>query len=196
VATTLVESSGELLLENQKSAVGAASLKKCSGILDGFVGPNSADDVTEVLTLGGAAINLTPLAGTSVTCELEAVCENSSKVWPAHLPWLSEVELWEESPTVSGYVDLILPNGAGNPGWYVECKTALLTVSEECTTPEVIAEKVNITAGVEDVFSEAFTLLMGAKLGLCTGNNEETANVEGSGATTIPGGGPLSVSST
>jgi hypothetical protein len=195
VATTLVESSGELLLENQKSAVGAASLKKCSGILDGFVGPNSADDVTELLTLGGATVSA-PLGVTPVTCELEAVCENSSKVWAAHLPWLTEAELWEESPTSSGYVDLILPNGAGNPGWYVECKTALLTVSEECLTPEGVAEKVNITAGVEDVFSEAFTLLMGAKLALCTGNNEESGNVEGSGVTTIPGGGPLSVSST
>jgi hypothetical protein len=195
--TTLVETSGELLLENEKSSAGRAALTKCSGILDGFVGANSADDITEALTLGGASISLTALTGTSVTCELEAVCESSSKVWPEHLPWLTELELWEESPTSSGYVDLLLPTAGagGNPGWYVECKTALLTVSEECTSPEAGASQTNVVSGVEAAFSEAFTLLFELKLALCTGNNEESGNVEGTGVTVIPGK-VLSVSST
>jgi len=193
VATTLSESVGELLLENEKSAAGIASLQKCSGTLVGFVGSNGADEVTEVLTLGGSTVSPTALTGTNVTCELEAICENTSKVWAVHLPWLTQVELWEENAE-SGFVDLILPNGAGNPGWYVECK-ALLTVSEECTGPEAVAQKVNVAAGVEDIFSLAFTELMGVKLALCTGNNEETGIVEGKGVTTIPGGGLLTVSS-
>jgi hypothetical protein len=196
--TMLTEATGELLLENEKSVAGRASVQKCSGILDGFVGGNSADDVTELLTLAGVGVGHTPLMGTGITCELELICESSSKVWAVHLPWLSEVELWEQG-TESGFVDLILPHagasGSENPGWYVECKTSLLTVSEECTTAEGVAEKKNIVTGVEDVFSKAFTELMGAKLALCSGNNEETGVVEGTGLTTT-GGGVLSVSST
>ncbi len=197
-ATTLVESEGELLLENEKSAGGRAALQKCSGLLVGDVGPNSADDTTELLSLAGVLVNNAALVGTGLTCELETLCENSSKVWAVNLPWLTEVELWEESATESGFVDLLMPHpgAAGNVGWYVECKTALITVSEECTTPEGVAEKVNDATGVLDVFSEAFTVLMGAKLALCSGNGEESGVVEGSGLTTIPGGGVLSVSST
>src|ERR1700722_80386 len=127
-ATTLTEMVGEALFENEKSAVGKTSLQKCSGILVGDVGPNSADDDTEVLTLGGIALSQTALAGTSVTCELEALCESSSKIWVVNLPWLTEVELWEEG-TESGFVDLFMPHaGGGDVGWYIECKTALLTM--------------------------------------------------------------------
>ncbi len=194
-ATTLTEATGELLLENEKTALGKASLQKCSGILVGDVGPNSADDITEVLTLAGAAVSLTALTGTAVACELEAICESSSKVWAVNLPWLTEVELWEEG-TESGFVDLLTPHtGGGNVGWYVECKAGL-TISEECTTPEGVAQQLNVATGVEGVFTDAFTTLMGAKLALCSGNNEESGVVEGKGITTIPGGGPLTVSST
>src|ERR1022692_675017 len=195
--TVLVESSGELLLENEKSVAGKAALEKCSGILDGFVGPNSADDVTELLTLAGVGVSQTALSGTAISCTLEAVCESSSKVWAVHLPWLSEVELWEQG-TESGFVDLLMPHtGGGNVGWYVECKTSLLTVSEECTTAQAVVEQKNEPTGVLDVFSEAFTLLMGAELAECSGNKEKSGNVEGNnGLTTIPGGGVLSVSST
>ena len=197
--TVLVESSGELLLENEKSVAGKASLELCSGILDGFVGPKSADDITELLTLAGVKVSSLALAGEILKCTLEAVCESSSKVWAVHLPWLTEIELWEQG-TESGFVDLILPHagasGSENPGWYIECKTSLLTVSEECTTPEGVAEQKNEATGVSAMFSDAFTTLMGAKLALCTGNNEETGVVEGPGLTTIPGGGVLSISST
>ncbi len=196
-STTLTEATGELLLENEKSAAGKAALQKCSGILDGDVGPNSADDTTELLTLAGVLVSPTPLTGTSLSCELETLCENSSKVWAVNLPWLTEVELWEESPTESGFVDLLMPHTGGKEvGWYVECKTALLTVSEECLTPLGVAEKSNVATGVLDTFLPSFTLLMEAKLALCSGNNEETGVVEGTGTTTIPGGGVLSVSST
>ncbi len=192
-ATTLTEASGELLLENEKSIAGKVALQKCSNILFGDVGPNSADDITEVLTLGGVAVSSTALIGTAVTCELEAICENSSKVWAVNLPWLTELELWEEG-TESGFVDLLTPHtGGGNVGWYVECKS-ILTVSEECTTPLAVASQTNEATGVLATFSEPFTVLMGAKLALCSGNNEESGVVEGGGLTTIPGGGVLSVS--
>ncbi len=49
-ATTLVETAGELLIENEKTAAGKAALQKCSDTLVGDVGPNSADDATEALS--------------------------------------------------------------------------------------------------------------------------------------------------
>ncbi len=194
-ATTLTEASGEVLLENEKTALGKASLQKCSGIGIGDIGPNSAGDGTELLTLAGVAVSSVALSGTAVTCELEAICESSSKVWPVNLPWLGEVELWEEG-TESGFVGLALPHtGGGNIGWYIECKAGL-TISEECTVPEGVASLVNVAAGVEAIGSDAFTILTGAKLALCSGNNEESGVAEGKGVGTIPGGGVLSVSST
>ncbi len=194
-ATTLTEATGELLLENEKTALGKASVQKCSGVLVGDVGVNSADDITEVLTLTGVAVSATALSGNFVSCELEAICESSSKVWAVNLPWLTEVELWEEG-TENGFVDLLTPHtGGGNVGWYVECHAGI-TISEECTTPVAVSSQVNVATGVEGLFTDAFTTLMEAKLALCTGNNEETGVVEGKGITTIPGGGPLSVSST
>lgn len=83
------------------------ALQKCSGIGVGFIGPNSAGEGTEVLSLSGIKIS-PPLTGEFVKCELEAVCENSSKVWPSHLPWVGEVELWEEGAE-SGFVGLGYP---------------------------------------------------------------------------------------
>jgi hypothetical protein len=197
VATTLVLAEGELLLQNLLAPiVDAPASVLCSGKLDGFVGPNSADDITELLTLGAVAVNLTALAGTALSCTGDELCQTGSQVWAVHLPWLTELELWEEGAS-SGFVDLILPNGNGNPGWYVECKTALATISEECTTPEGVASQVNVAGGVESVFSEAFNILMGVKNALCTGNNEETGVVSESGLTSNQeAGGVLSASST
>jgi hypothetical protein len=197
VATTLVLTEGELLFINLLAPiVDAPAAILCSGKFDGFIGPNSADDTTELLTLGAVAVNLTALAGTSLSCTLDELCETGSKVWAVHLPWLTELELWEEGAS-SGFVDLILPNGNGNPGWYVECKTALATISEECTTPEGVAEQVNVAGGVENVLSEAFTLLMGAANALCSGNNENTGAVSESSLTSNQeAGGVLSASST
>src|ERR1700722_12159021 len=194
--TLLTEGSGELLLENEKSPAGKAALKECSGIGVGDVGPNSAGDGTEVLTLAGVKVSATPLTGEFVACKEETLCESSSKVWPINLPWLGEVELWEEG-TESGFVGFILPHtGGGSPGFYIECKTALLTVSEECTSPDSVAELKNVATGVEAVDSDAFTTLMGVKLGFCSGNKEESAVLEGTGIVTVPGGGVLSISST
>ncbi|MFZ1926564.1 MAG: hypothetical protein WAU42_10520, partial [Solirubrobacteraceae bacterium] len=80
-------------------------------------------------------------------------------------------------------------------GWYVECKNVLATLSEECSTPEAVAEQVNATGGVESTFSDAFTTLMELKLMLCSGSETETGIIEGHGSiTSLPGGGTLTVS--
>ncbi len=198
--TVLSLAEGELLLENKNAPV----IKKpasitCSGMLNGSFGVNGADEITELLTLAEGAVNATPLAGGSLSCTKgtgDEVCEAGSKVWAVNLPWLSILVLFEEAGT-TGFADLLTPHtGGGNVGWYVECKTALVTLSEECLTPEAASEQMNVMGGgVNGVFSEAFTLLMELKLALCTGNNEETGNVVGTGPELLPGGGTLAVSS-
>jgi hypothetical protein len=196
--TLLALGEGEVLLENKNAPVikKPASLT-CSGAGDGSVGVDGADEITELLTLTGELLSTTPLSGTAVSCIKgvgDEVCEAGSKVWPTKLPWLSLLELYEVGG-VSGFVDLGLPTTNGNPGWYIECKTALVTLSEECSTSESAVEVVNGSGGVEGIGSEAFTLLMELKLGLCTGNNEETATLSGRGLLSLPGGGTLTVSS-
>ncbi len=187
---------GELLVENKNAPVikSPASVS-CSGKYDGSVGPSGADEVTELLTLASEElVSATALTGTALPCAKgigDVVCEMGSKVWPVHLPWLTLLELWEVGGA-SGFVDLTLPTTNGNPGWYVECKT-IVTLSEECTSPELFAEQKNMTGGVESIFSETFTLLMEGKLLLCSGNNEETGNIEAFDVASLPGGGTLTV---
>ena len=54
---TLVQIEGELLLSDTKTAFGEVDVL-CSGILDGTVGPEGEDEITEVLTLGGVLVTL------------------------------------------------------------------------------------------------------------------------------------------
>jgi hypothetical protein len=198
--TLLALGEGEVLLENKNAPVikKPASLT-CSGGGVGSVGVDGADEITELLTLTETLVSATPLSGTGFSCIKgvgDEVCEAGSKVWPTNLPWLTRLMLWEEGG-VTGFVDLLAPHtGGGNLGWYIECKTPLVTLSEECAESESAVEERNVTGGVESIDSEAFTLLMELKLGLCTGNNEETGVLAGSGGLiSLPGGGNLTVSS-
>ncbi len=199
--TLLVTSPGELLMEDEKGPLGAKGTVLCSGILDGTIGPNGEDEITELLTLAGAAVGLTGLSGTALLCNGQEGCltgTENAEVWAVNLPWLTLMELVEEaSPTAyTGFADLILPHtGGGQPGWYTFCSTLLGNQEDQCTIPEEAAEKVNLTGGVTDIFSEAFTLLVGASLGKCSASSEEhTGLVTGEGETTTEGG-VLSVSS-
>jgi hypothetical protein len=189
--TMLVETTGELLLENTKGPVGRAAMM-CSGIAVGDIGPDGADDVTEVLNLSKELISSTPLTGTSLSCTDEAGCE-SSKVWPVGLPGLSLLELWEQG-SESGFVDLLTSQSGGNGGWYIECTVLGVKGSEECTSAVGAVSVTNVTGGVEGTDSVAFTELMGLKLGLCSGNKEETGVLEGKGLAVTSLAGPLTVS--
>jgi hypothetical protein len=185
VATTLnVTSTGELLLEDEKVSLlfGAKAMVLCSGILDGTIGANGVDEVLELLNLAGAAISLTALTGTSLSCTNQENCE-SSKVWAVKLPWKTLLELVEELGFV-GFADLT----EGTPGWYVECTALGIKLEDECTALQDISEKVNVAGGVEDVSSDAFTLLVEGKKGKCTrGEGEETEILEGTASNTIAG---------
>ena len=92
---TSVDTEGELELTDLKTIAGAATVK-CSGILDGSVGPAGEDEITEVLTLEGGLVSSTPLAGTPLLCTGVKACSttaNEVEVWPLNLPWLTQLEL-------------------------------------------------------------------------------------------------------
>jgi hypothetical protein len=204
VATLLITSvSSALLLEDSKATLGVKAMVLCSGFLDGFIGPNGADEITELLTLAGVGVPLTVLTGTALLCSGQEGCETSTEgaeVWAANLPWLTLVELFEEeSPTlVTGFVDLISKSaGGGEPGWYVQCKTLAGTVDDECTGVFGANEATNVAGGgVNGAFTEAFQLLMGGVNATCSASSsKETGIVEGVGESTSEEG-ELAVSST
>jgi hypothetical protein len=192
--TMLVETTGELLLENTSAPVlNEAAAVKCSGILVGDVGVDGADDVTEALNLLKEAISSTPLKELALLCPNEKNCE-SSKVWPVGMPWLALLELWEIGAE-SGFVILLTSQKAGTDiGWYIECKVLAITTGEMCTTVESAAQAKNVALGVEATFSEGFTELMGLELAFCSGNEAKTGVVEGSGVEVTSLAGPLEVS--
>jgi hypothetical protein len=172
-----VTSTAELLLEDQKvtAAGGAAVATLCSFIADGFLGPNSFDEVKEILNLAGTAISTTALTGTSLACTRVTICE-SGKVWAVNLPWRTELEKWTEGAN-HGFVDLFLAGGSGKPpGWYAECTVLGIKAEDECTSTSLAAE---VTGAGVYTWSEAITLLFGS-LAKCTGSGGmETGNVEG-----------------
>jgi hypothetical protein len=193
--TTLVETTGELLLENTKAPIIGKADVLCSGILVGDIGPDGAGDITEVLNLSKGAISSTSLSGTSLTCTDDENCE-SGKAWPVGLPWLSLLELWvTETPAESGFVDLLTSPTSTNKvvGWYVECTVLGVKASEECTVAAAAWSATNLTEGIEIDSTDSFTELMGLKLELCSGNKEETGVVEGKGMMSSSCG-PLTVS--
>ena len=80
---------GELLLEDTKVPIIGKASVLCSGIFDGWVGPNSLDFISEVLTSGGVAVsNAGTLTGESLTCTAQTGCETSTSplVWPIGFP--------------------------------------------------------------------------------------------------------------
>jgi hypothetical protein len=164
----------------------------CSGIFDGSIGPNGADEITELLTLGEGAIPTTPLVEPGLVCTNVENCPEPL-VWLDNLPWLTLAELMEEG-TESFFVDLILPTVVGNnPGYHVDCMNG---TNDLCTAAEAITQLTNEANGtVDGVFSESFTELAGLKLANCETAGNEQGIVEGLGFTLLTGGGSLSISS-
>jgi hypothetical protein len=184
-----VESTGELELE--ETILGLKITVLCSGILDGTIGPNGLDVISELLRLDGTTVvSLVGLVAPALLCTNVSNCP-SPEVWAVHLPWGSLVELMEEGTEVF-FADLVLNSGAGNPGWEILCSNG---TSDECTVTEGVSEKMNEANGtLVTLFSEAFTELAGLKLANCTTGGNEQGIVTGSGTISIVGGGALTVS--
>jgi hypothetical protein len=170
---------GELLLEDDKAPLVGKAAVLCSGILDGWVGPNSLDFVSEVLSLSGTVVgSLT--SGTRLTCTNETNCSGTILVNALGLTWESEVELMIDG-TETFFADLFAKTGGGTIGWEVECTIDGLKVVDECTSEHGVAKLLLNGAELLGEFSTAFTELAGLKLANCTEGGENSGVVEGSG---------------
>jgi len=185
----LVESMGELLLEDSKIPLLGKAVVLCMGYLDGFVGPGSADLITEVLNLSKESISTTGLSGLALECTNQENCPEPL-VWAVNLPWPTELELHEDPGPEEDYVVLIL----GKPGWEVECMG--LSTSDTCTT-EVEGGFLldNTTPTPTALFSDEITELMGLSLANCTIGGNGAGHVVGEGLIEHPEGGTISASS-
>ncbi len=184
-----VENEGELeLIFLNGGNLGVHVKVLCSGILDGWVEPESLGFMSELLTLAGVGVPLTVLTGTALLCTNEENC-TEPEVWMAGTGWETESELMVDGPETF-FVDLIL-NGA----WYIQCLVLGVTINETCTAPETAVKLTNEANGtVDGEFSDAFQVLAGLKLATCTVGGAESGEVNGL-AVVLETGNSLSVSS-
>jgi hypothetical protein len=134
-----VDSKGELLIEDTDT--GTAFL--CTGEGLGKVGPGAVDEVLLI---------------TNMSCKFEKAgeCRESSAPTfePLHLPWLTLLELVENT-----LVDMLESSGAGNPGWIFTCTTNIgVSASGECTTELAYTLASNLAGGIVD---QEFSELLG-----------------------------------
>ncbi len=188
------ETTGELLFEDIKATTGKISIL-CSGLLDGWIGPNSLGWTSEVLNLSGEAISATALSGLALECTAQKGCESGSapKVWPLHLGWEAEVDLVEQTGTF--FALLSLPHsGGGSPGWEMECLVLGITVTDECTSSEGVAELTLEGTSLLEKISPTFAELAEAKLATCSLGGEESGVIEGEDSVVLKEGGELTAS--
>lgn len=188
------ESTGELLLEDTKTALGASAVN-CSGILLGTVGFDGLDVVSEVLNLAKEAISTTALSGLALECVKETTC-TTPLVWAVHLPWSTLLELVEDGTEVF-FADLILPGPSGlQPGWYVQCDGVITEPTDECTGEGV--NRIGLSGeSLTATFEEAFRTLTEVAEATCTQSKEASGRVISIAAAPIvlTGGGTLNASS-
>jgi hypothetical protein len=146
VAGTKTEAIGGFLFHNLEN--GAEIL--CEGILDGTVGPNGEDSVTEVLTPGDLVVpELDEETGTEglkcVKDEGNEDCEEGDiEVWPSGLPFLTVLMLDTENEK---FYDLII-----NAGYTILCLVLGFDILELCEAPPnglSWAEVVNLATEAE-----------------------------------------------
>lgn len=173
-ATLLAEIVGELAFTETLDGIKINVL--CSRILDGFIGPDGAGEITEALSLSGIAVSLTGLSGTALACTNSENC-GEPLFWDLELPWLSLLVLMEDG-TETFFADLIINETSGDKvGYEVECMS--LGLSDTCSVTEAAYKVENITEGVNLEFSDAFTTLVGLKLANCEISGTEAGVVEG-----------------
>jgi hypothetical protein len=178
----LVESEGELLLEDQKEKTALL----CSGLNEGFIGGDKSganpkwDEVTRILNL--------ELTSTTILCTFEAdgSCEASSSpdAIAVGLPWLTELVL-----VGSTFLDLIT-SASGKVGYDSTCLVLGITILDECTLSTGEAEVTNGTEGNALVTFSSTTQSDGE----CTLPKEKVGVVEGTIILKAASGEALAVS--
>jgi hypothetical protein len=126
-----VDSVGTLLLEDTDTLTAIL----CSGENLGDVGPGAEDEVLSI---------------TNILCTFETAGECNStqpvEALPVHLPWLTLLELVENT-----LVDMVEANGAGNPGWEVKCTSNVgVEAKDECTAALAYTLIAPLVGGIVD----------------------------------------------
>jgi hypothetical protein len=142
------ETAGQLTLEDTKTLAGAAAVL-CSAILDGSVGPNGEDEVTEVLNLKKEKVELGVLAllgtGAGSDCVTVKICSEGTatspiEVWPEGLPWHTTLFLMAEGK----FLDLVTGSNAGGKfGYTLLCLVAGLNTEDTCESADSEYEVIN-----------------------------------------------------
>jgi len=188
-AGTPVETEIELLFENVLNGGGIL----CSVIFKGTVGPGGEDEITDILALDRVTL-IAPqdpgTVGTGIKCTGEKLCNNSTEIWPAHLPILT---LLRFDKTDGLYYDEILEHVVGTEkyfaDYYIHC-VSLITVNELCSF--VAGTLMEVVNGVTDVEGG---LTAFEPLGTCEGNLADGLNEDEFSLTTLQnGGGTLQLS--
>jgi hypothetical protein len=188
----LVDIEGELnLISLNAAGIGVKAEALCSGILDGFVEPESKDLITELLTLEpSTAIAHEPLVEPGLVCTNSANC-TEPLAWADNLPVETEAELMLDPSPTTFFVDLLL-----KAGYYVFCMGGVLPFSELCETAETAAELTNEANGTVHIeFSDAFQTLAGLPLATCSSGGANSGEVLGLGIMLDAEGPSLAVSS-
>jgi hypothetical protein len=138
------ETEGDLVLVRLTETASVGGEILCEGIFDGTIenpatGGAGQDQITKVLTLSQVDVGEdgATLSGTGIACEVikdvgnTTFCKlGAATVWPANLPWLTELELMASGE----WLDLLLNGGKGEPGYEVECVSLLgFPVTDLCT---------------------------------------------------------------
>jgi lysophospholipase L1-like esterase len=171
---------GTLRLKDTKVPVLGTAEIECNGESAGVVGPGKLGKITEVKI-------------TATHCKAIKVCEEVKAFEARDLPW--QAELYESEGKQH---DKLIGDGKGEPGWKIECKTALGTQTDECLTetekPESVLLENKLTNG-ELLVLATFQHLRKAK---CSQGGAEAGEVtgglaisktNGSGLRTGSGGG-------
>lgn len=149
VVLTLVSGSQSWNFTN-RSILGNVTVH-CSDIVDGLVGPEGEDEITELLSLNGVLIPEALGTGNGLNCNVSSgsspcATNELAEVWPMNLPWHTQLLLEGE-----GYKDE-LGTGSTNgkePGYHIFCP---VTKAENLCEAILFAVVRNGTSGVESEY--------------------------------------------
>jgi hypothetical protein len=197
------ESTGELLLEDQKTAAGPVAVS-CSWKLVGWIEPSSLEFISEALTLSGGKVN-----GTWSTLVKTEALECSGRTpnclnplaWLLNPPWEAHVDLLKEDGGPFFVALVTKPRRvwsiSGYSGYEIEC-AGIFPLVDECNNREQVFELRLWGTSLLSVFNDAVWELAGVKLAICTlaiASGTEAVVVEGDSTISLIGGGELAVSS-
>jgi len=133
-ALTSTEGVGKLILEDAKIKLAM----ECEGILDGSVGANGEDEVTEIL-IPGTPTTVASLAK-PIVCKGIGGCGAPAEASPENLPWHTLLYLTEGG---------LFRDAVFSATYWSMCNILGVLVEEECTITNGSYEVLNVTAGVE-----------------------------------------------